>query len=72
MMQKSQSICIIPRNHKVEEALNCSRMKVIWKSMNTRLVEILKKPYDKTKRHIEDYQVPSLTDNKEYQTFCGT
>jgi len=58
---------VIPRNHKVEEALtaaNDDNLKVMNK-----LLSVLNKPYDNQK-DIEEYQSPS--DNKEYQTFCGT
>ena len=34
-----------------------------------KLLSILKKPYE-NQSNIEDFQSPS--DNKEYQTFCGT
>jgi serine/tyrosine/threonine adenylyltransferase len=58
---------VIPRNHKVEEALtaaNDDNLKVMNK-----LLSVLNKPYDNQK-DIEEYQSP--TENKEYQTFCGT
>jgi serine/tyrosine/threonine adenylyltransferase len=58
---------VIPRNHKVEEALtaaNDNNLKVMYK-----LLSVLDKPYDNQK-NIEEYQSPS--DNNEYQTFCGT
>ena len=65
-MRKNNPI-IIPRNHKVEEALesaNNGDLKLINK-----LLVILKKPYNNQK-NIIDYQSPS--NNKNYQTFCGT
>ena len=58
---------VIPRNHKVEEALtsaNDGDLKVMNK-----LLSILDNPYGNQKG-IEEYQSPS--GNKEYQTFCGT
>jgi len=58
---------VIPRNHKVEEALasaNDNDLKVMNK-----LLSVLDKPYGNQKG-IEEYQSPS--GNKEYQTFCGT
>ena len=58
---------VIPRNHKVEEALaaaNEGNLKIMNK-----LLSILDKPYDNQK-DIEKFQNPS--DNKAYQTFCGT
>ena len=59
---------IIPRNHKVEKALNEAEQGNL--ESFTQLVEILKKPYTKQK-DIFNYQVPSLSEEK-YQTFCGT
>ena len=58
---------IIPRNHKVEEALaaaNSDNLKIMNK-----LLAVLNKPYD-NQRDIEEYQTP--LNNKGYQTFCGT
>jgi uncharacterized protein YdiU (UPF0061 family) len=64
---KETNPVIIPRNHKVEEAL---------KAANENNLEVMNKmlskfdnPYNEQK-DIEDYQLPSLDDN--YQTFCGT
>ena len=58
---------VIPRNHKVEEALTSANDDDL-KVMN-KLLSILDKPYGNQKG-IEEYQSPS--GNKEYQTFCGT
>jgi serine/tyrosine/threonine adenylyltransferase len=58
---------VIPRNHKVEEALMAANDDN-FKDMN-KLLSVLNKPYDNQK-DIEEYQSP--TDNKGYQTFCGT
>ena len=58
---------VIPRNHKVEEALTSANDDDL-KVMN-KLLSVLDKPYGEQK-DIEEYQSPS--DNKEYQTFCGT
>ena len=58
---------VIPRNHKVEEALTSANDDDL-KVMN-KLLSVLDKPYGNQK-DIEEYQSPS--GNKEYQTFCGT
>ena len=58
---------VIPRNHKVEEALTSANDDDL-KVMN-KLLSVLDKPYGDQK-DIEKYQSPS--DNKKYQTFCGT
>ena len=66
LMKKNNPI-VIPRNHKVEEALeaaNDNNLKPMYD-----LLSILKKPYTK-QTNIEKFQTPSK--NKNYQTFCGT
>ncbi|WP_415294658.1 protein adenylyltransferase SelO [Candidatus Pelagibacter sp. Uisw_113] len=60
---------IIPRNHKVEEALaaaNDDNLEVMNK-----LLTVLEKPYEK-QNDITDFQSPPPLSNKNYQTFCGT
>ena len=65
---KTVNPLIIPRNHKVEEALEAAE-KGDFNPVN-HLIEILKKPYSQQK-NVLDYQIPSNF-NKDYQTFCGT
>jgi uncharacterized protein YdiU (UPF0061 family) len=58
---------VIPRNHKVEEALiraNKNNLETLNK-----LLSVLKKPYE-IQENIKDYQLPLI--DKDYQTFCGT
>ena len=68
LMKKNNPI-VIPRNHKVEEALteanngNLEKMK--------KLNDILKNPYS-NQVDIAEYQVPAPMSNEKYQTFCGT
>ena len=66
LMKKNNPI-VIPRNHKVEEALEAANNNDL-KPMNS-LLSILKKPYTK-QDDIENFQLPSK--NQNYQTFCGT
>ena len=66
LMKKNNPI-VIPRNHKVEEALEAANDNNL-KPMND-LLSILKKPYTK-QINIEKFQTPS--NNQNYQTFCGT
>ncbi len=58
---------IIPRNHKVEEALSAAS-EGNYNILN-KLLYILKKPYNFQEIY-GDYHIPS--NNKKYQTFCGT
>ncbi len=66
LMKKNNPI-IIPRNHKVEEALEAANNNDL--NLINKLLSILNKPYD-NQNDIDDYQSPSS--NSEYQTFCGT
>ena len=68
LMRENNPI-VIPRNHKVEEALaeadkgNLTYIK--------KLLSILKNPYE-TQDKIHEYQRPATISNKKFQTFCGT
>ena len=68
-LMKLNNPTVIPRNHKVEEALaeaykgNLDKIK--------KLLTILKNPYD-NQNNIEEYQLPAPSSNEKYQTFCGT
>ena len=68
LMKKNNPI-VIPRNHKVEEALTEANNGNLEK-MN-KLNDILKNPYSNQKDIVE-YQVPAPISNEKYQTFCGT
>jgi len=67
-LMKSNNPLVIPRNHKIEEALKAAEQNNS-EPMN-KILEILNKPYNEQK-DIVDYQSPSILDEK-YQTFCGT
>ena len=68
LMKKNNPI-VVPRNHKVEEALTEANNGSL-KGMN-KLNDILKNPYS-NQEDIAEYQVPAPTTNEKYQTFCGT
>ena len=67
LMRKNNPL-VIPRNQKVEEALEAAEKNDL--KPLTQLLEILKDPYTK-KSDILDYQIPNNL-AKKYQTFCGT
>ena len=67
-LMRNNNPLVIPRNHKVEEALEAAEKNDL-KPLN-QLIEILKDPYTQ-KDDIINYQTPSNLDEK-YQTFCGT
>ena len=60
---------IIPRNHRVEEALNAANNGDL--EIMNRLFAVLKKPYE-NQNSIIDFQSPAPSSDKAYQTFCGT
>ena len=67
-LMKNNNPLVIPRNHKIEEALEAAELNDM-EPIN-KILEILKNPYDK-QSEIIDYQYPSKSSEK-YQTFCGT
>ena len=67
-LMKSVNPLVIPRNHKVEKALEEANKNNFKPTIE--LLQILKNPYI-YKKDILEYQVP-LISNKRYQTFCGT
>ena len=68
-LMKSNNPIVIPRNHKVEEALAEADKGSLDKMK--KLLAILKNPYD-NQNNIEEYQTPAPSSNDKYQTFCGT
>jgi uncharacterized protein YdiU (UPF0061 family) len=68
LMKKNNPI-VIPRNHKVEEALSEAYNGNLEK-MN-KLNNVLKNPYS-NQEDIAEYQVPAPMTDEKYQTFCGT
>ena len=68
-LMKSNNPIVIPRNHKVEEALAEADKGSLDKMK--KLLAILKNPYD-NQINIEEYQTPAPSSNEKYQTFCGT
>jgi len=60
---------VIPRNHKVEEALEAANSGNLKPTIN--LLKILKKPFE-DKKEISEYQSAAPISNKKYKTFCGT
>ena len=68
-LMKSNNPIVIPRNHKVEEALTEADNGSLDKMK--KLLAILKNPYD-NQNNIGEYQAPAPLSNEKYQTFCGT
>ena len=68
-LMKTVNPLVIPRNHKVEEVLESANNNDL--SPLKKLINVLEKPYEKTKENI-DYQSPAPISDKKYKTFCGT
>ena len=68
-LMRSVNPLIIPRNHKVEEALEAANNNDLNPLIN--LTKALERPYEKIQENT-DYQSPAPISNKKYQTFCGT
>ena len=68
-LMKSVNPLIIPRNHKVEEALEFANNNDL--SLVKKLIKILEKPYENQKG-IDEYQSTAPISDQKYQTFCGT
>ena len=68
-LMRSNNPLVIPRNHKVEEALESANSGDLNPAKN--LLKILEKPYE-AKKEINEYQSPAPPSNEIYKTFCGT
>ena len=68
-LMKSVNPLIIPRNHKVEEALTLASNGNL--TLFNKLLEILKNPYLVDSNDLE-FMSPAPHNDKKYQTFCGT
>ena len=67
-LMRNNNPLVIPRNYKVEEALEAAGQNN-FEPIN-KILKILRHPY-KEQKEINEFQFPSLS-NKKYQTFCGT
>ena len=68
-LMNSVNPLVIPRNHKVEEALQAAEENDLQPFHN--LLQSLEKPYENNGR-LEGYQSPPKPEEKVHQTFCGT
>ncbi|MDV4152609.1 YdiU family protein [Clostridium sp. AL.422] len=69
-LMKSVNPSVIPRNHRVEEAIEAAVKKDDY-SVMTKLLEVLSNPYSYNKDQEEYTKLPKPT-NIPYRTFCGT
>ena len=68
-LMNSSNPMVIPRNHKVEEALISASNGDL--TLFNRLIKILKNPYTVNSNDFE-FMSPAPHSDKKYQTFCGT
>jgi len=69
-MMRNTNPAVIPRNHKVEAALEAAEKDGDY-SVMMKLLDVLKNPFDDIKEHNEYCTLPVPTD-KPYRTYCGT
>lgn len=69
-LMKNSNPSVIPRNHRVEEALNAAVNNGDYSVME-RLINVLSKPYAYTDDQLEYTELPKEK-NKCYKTYCGT
>ena len=68
-LMKSVNPAVIPRNHKVEEALQAAQKHNLYPFND--LMKALEEPY-KDDHFLAPYQTPPSASEKVHQTFCGT
>jgi uncharacterized protein YdiU (UPF0061 family) len=68
-LMRRHNPAVIPRNHKVEEALEAATAGHDFSAME-RLLDVLSTPYDHT-RDLPEFSAPAQAD-RPYRTFCGT
>ena len=68
-LMRNTNPAVIPRNHKVEEALEAASRGEFGNFQN--LLEVLKDPYN-DRGSLKPYQAPAEPTERVYQTFCGT
>ena len=69
-LMKDNNPSVIPRNHRVEEALDAAVDGDM--SLMERLLAALANPYDYTNEAAEEYCAGPQPSNRPYRTFCGT
>ncbi|MEK3977996.1 YdiU family protein [Psychrobacillus sp. FSL K6-2836] len=69
LMQKSNPV-VIPRNHRVEEALEAAVVKEDYSVLES-LLKVISQPYDYNSDYIDYISLPPETSGP-YKTFCGT
>ncbi|MGE3262472.1 MAG: YdiU family protein [Bacteriovoracia bacterium] len=69
-LMRSSNPVVIPRNHRVEEALAAAVEREDYAVMG-RLLAALRAPYEEADQNM-DYRATPIVTGEEYKTFCGT
>ncbi|MCD9025720.1 protein adenylyltransferase SelO [Cohnella silvisoli] len=69
-LMRNSNPAVIPRNHRVEEALEAA-VENGDDSVMERLLDVLSRPYEHSPEQI-DYSTPPELSTRPYRTFCGT
>ena len=70
-MRRAHCPAVIPRNHRVEEALVAAEAGEV--RVMERLLEVLAAPYDHERAGATpEYRAPAPEGGEGYRTFCGT
>ncbi|TBL75755.1 protein adenylyltransferase SelO [Paenibacillus thalictri] len=69
-LMRSSNPAVIPRNHRVEEALEAAESERDYRVME-RLVDVLSRPYAHTPEQAE-YAAAPAPSTERYRTYCGT
>lgn len=69
-LMRSSNPALIPRNHRVEEALEAAAERGDYSVME-RLLQVLSNPYAHSPEQAE-YSAPPAPSSQPYRTFCGT
>ena len=69
-LMRAHNPAVIPRNHRVEEALEAAVERGDFTVM-AKLLEVLSRPYAE-RAEDDDYRLPPEPSTQCYQTFCGT
>jgi serine/tyrosine/threonine adenylyltransferase len=70
-LMQTSTPAVIPRNHRVEEALTFATEHQDYKPLHT-LLTALRCPYDYSVKRDDAYQQPAPADAPPYCTYCGT
>lgn len=69
-LMKNSNPAVIPRNHRVEEALEAAQKKGDYSVME-KLLNVLSSPYDHSEEQVDYATLPEKA-SCNYRTFCGT